>query len=94
MGNPANVGEVSRLAALLGLALSLSPGLFLFSHPTASPVHFAVTLDSARRNIPAAGVFAGWRDDFVDSTKISSSSGLELYAGVVRLQSDLLSRRG
>ncbi len=88
------MGEVSRLAALLGLALSLSPGLFLFSHPTASPFHFAVTLDSARRNIPAAGVFAGWRDDFVDSTKISSSSGLELYAGAVRLQSDLLSRRG
>ncbi len=95
-GNSFIVGELRRLAALLGLALLFLPGLFVFPAPAATGLSrgFPVSVDSPRMVIPTAGTFVGWRDDFTDSTHISSWTGIELSAGTARLQPGLLNRLG
>ena len=90
------MGELRRLAALVGLALLFLPSLFALPAPHATGLssRFPVSVDSPRMVSPTAGTFVGWRDDFSNSTHISSWTGIELSAGTARLQPGLLNRLG
>src|SRR5437867_2965060 len=44
--------------------------------------------------LPATGIFPGWRDDFNDTSKVASSSGVDFNGVDVRLPGSALDRQG
>ena len=80
--------------ACLGAIVGVSVSILLSSLATSPWLGFAEGGAPSENPVIETAAFLGWHDDFNDTSKVASSSGVEISEGTVQLRLAVLTRQG